>query len=598
MDDRARAAAEPLAEATLADRFDLDKSRVLLNGAQAVARLLLTQKARDRRAGSEHRRLRFRLSRLAASAASTCNSSRSPTLFAANDIHFEPGLNEELAATAIWGAQQAEMRGEGKFDGVFGLWYGKGPGVDRSRRRVPPRQSRGNLAARRRARADGRRPHRRILDHRAPVGIRLRRRDDADPVARRRAGNPRLRRARLGLEPLRRRLGRHQMPQGHGRIRRPWSTRSLDRVNAGQRRAISSCRPAASTSARPTACSTQEARLQDHKRDAVVAWLAANKINRTDHVRRRRRPKIGIITAGKPYLDVRQALDELGIDEARCNALGLRIFKLGCVWPVVPEELACLRRRPRPHHRRRGEALADRERRCAKSSMASPIRRSSSARRDESGRMAVPGKGALDPNTIARRDRRAADEISPRRRARGGVGAAQGARARSPRSSEEAARTPYFCSGCPHNRSTVVPEGARAYAGIGCHFMALFMDRATDGFTQMGGEGANWVGEARFSKRGHVFQNLGDGTYNHSGALALRWAIDAKVNVTYKILFNDAVAMTGGQRHEGGLTVPQIAAPGRRRRRASASSSSPTSPTNIRRRRAGPRASRSARATN
>src|SRR6202041_661292 len=124
---------------------------------------------------------------------------------------------------------------------------------------------------------------------------------------------------------------------------------------------------------------------------------------------------------------------------------------------------------------------------------------------------------------------------------------------------EVAGRTPYFCSGCPHNRSTVIPEGARAYAGIGCHFMAQYMDRGTDGFTQMGGEGANWVGESHFSTRGHVFQNLGDGTYNHSGALALRWAIDSKVNVTYKILFNDAVAMTGGQRHEGGLNVPQIA---------------------------------------
>ena len=124
---------------------------------------------------------------------------------------------------------------------------------------------------------------------------------------------------------------------------------------------------------------------------------------------------------------------------------------------------------------------------------------------------------------------------------------------------EAATRTPYFCSGCPHNRSTLAPEGARAYAGIGCHFMALFMDRNVEGFTQMGGEGANWVGKSPFSKRRHVFQNLGDGTYNHSGALALRWAIDAQVNITYKILFNDAVAMTGGQRHEGGLNVPQIA---------------------------------------
>ena len=125
--------------------------------------------------------------------------------------------------------------------------------------------------------------------------------------------------------------------------------------------------------------------------------------------------------------------------------------------------------------------------------------------------------------------------------------------------SDVATRTPHFCAGCPHNTSTKVPEGMRAYAGIGCHYMAQWMDRETDGFTQMGGEGANWVGESNFSTRGHVFQNLGDGTYNHSGILALRWAAATKTHVTYKILFNDAVAMTGGQRHEGGLTVDMIA---------------------------------------
>ena len=122
-----------------------------------------------------------------------------------------------------------------------------------------------------------------------------------------------------------------------------------------------------------------------------------------------------------------------------------------------------------------------------------------------------------------------------------------------------AARLPYFCSGCPHNSSTVVPEGMRAYAGIGCHYMAQWMDRSTLGYTQMGGEGANWIGEAPFSKRPHVFQNLGDGTYNHSGYMAIRAAIAAGTNITYKILFNDAVAMTGGQRNDGTLTVPQIA---------------------------------------
>src|SRR5207253_10513329 len=124
---------------------------------------------------------------------------------------------------------------------------------------------------------------------------------------------------------------------------------------------------------------------------------------------------------------------------------------------------------------------------------------------------------------------------------------------------DAAVRIPYFCSGCPHNTSTRVPDGMRAYAGIGCHFMAQWMDRSTEGFAQMGGEGANWIGEAPFSKRSHVFQNLGDGTYDHSGILALRFAVASGVNITFKVLFNDAVAMTGGQPLEGGLTVEMVA---------------------------------------
>jgi indolepyruvate ferredoxin oxidoreductase len=180
-------------------------------------------------------------------------------------------------------------------------------------------------------------------------------------------------------------------------------------------------------------------------------------------------------------------------------------------------------------------------------------------KKDEEGRWLFPVKGALDPNDIAIAIGERLMKFHPSEELAQRIAGVKRSQAALAEIKEVAARTPYFCSGCPHNRSTVVPEGARAYAGIGCHYMAQFMDRSTDGFTQMGGEGANWIGEAHFSKRNHVFQNLGDGTYNHSGALALRWSIDSKVNVTYKILFNDAVAMTGGQRHEGGLTVPQIA---------------------------------------
>jgi indolepyruvate ferredoxin oxidoreductase len=180
-------------------------------------------------------------------------------------------------------------------------------------------------------------------------------------------------------------------------------------------------------------------------------------------------------------------------------------------------------------------------------------------KKDEEGNWLFPVKGALDPNDIAIAIGERLLRYHNNDDLRGNVERLQEAQRVLALTSDVANRTPHFCSGCPHNTSTRVPEGMRAYAGIGCHYMVQWMDRQTDGFTQMGGEGANWIGENAFSNRKHVFQNLGDGTYNHSGSLALRWAIHTKTNVTYKILFNDAVAMTGGQRHEGDLTVDMIA---------------------------------------
>jgi indolepyruvate ferredoxin oxidoreductase len=302
----------------------------------------------------------------------------------------------------------------------------------------------------------------------------------------------------------------------------------------------------------------QEERLHEHKLPAVVAWLAANRLDRLITTGGAA-AKLGIVTAGKPYLDVRQALDALGLDEARCDALGLRLTKLACVWPVEPEGLKAFAAGL-------DEIVVVEEKRALIETQLREILYGVAhppvvvGKRDEAGQWLLPSKGALDPQTIAVAIGERLMRLSPDPALAAALARIKATRAALASLSEAATRTPYFCSGCPHNRSTMVPEGARAYAGIGCHFMALFMDRATEGFTQMGGEGANWIGEAHFSTRRHVFQNLGDGTYNHSGALALRWAIDAKVNLTYKILFNDAVAMTGGQRHEGGLNPPQIAA--------------------------------------
>ncbi|MGC1695087.1 MAG: indolepyruvate ferredoxin oxidoreductase family protein, partial [Pseudolabrys sp.] len=271
-----------------------------------------------------------------------------------------------------------------------------------------------------------------------------------------------------------------------------------------------------------------------------------------------RNPKIGVITTGKAYLDVRQALDELGIDEVKCNDIGLRLFKIACVWPIGRQELLDFAQGLDliivVEEKRSLIEVQVREELYGTADQPVCI-----GKKDEQGKWLFPVKGALDPNDVAiaigERLLRfgASDELAAN------VARLKAAQRALAETSDVAQRIPYFCSGCPHNTSTRVPEGSRAYAGIGCHFMSQWMERKTLGYTQMGGEGANWIGEAPFSTREHVFQNLGDGTYNHSGYLAIRAAIASGVKMTYKILFNDAVAMTGGQANEGGLNVPQIA---------------------------------------
>jgi indolepyruvate ferredoxin oxidoreductase len=289
----------------------------------------------------------------------------------------------------------------------------------------------------------------------------------------------------------------------------------------------------------------------------MLAFVRANKLNRII-TSGGREPKIGIITTGKSYLDVRQAFDELGIDEIKCNTLGIRLFKAGCAWPLSRQEL-------KEFAQGLDLIIVVEEKRSLlevqvrEELYGTPNQPLCIGKKDEAGNWLFPVKGALDPNEVAicigerllKYHRN--DEIVAR------VARLKDFQRIAAETRDVAQRIPYFCSGCPHNSSTVVPEGMRAYAGIGCHYMAQWMNRSTLGYTQMGGEGANWVGEAPFSNRRHVFQNLGDGTYNHSGYMAVRAAIASNTNITYKILFNDAVAMTGGQANDGGLTVPQVA---------------------------------------
>jgi indolepyruvate ferredoxin oxidoreductase len=543
-----------LRNVSLDDKYDLRQTQLFVTGYQALIRLCLMQKERDRRAGLNTAGFvtGYRGSPLGGL---DQQFMRAKAALERADIRFQPGLNEDLAATAVWGSQQGELRGEGRFDGVFSVWYGKGPGVDRS----------GDVF--RHANLAGTAKHGGVLalmgdDHTAESSTTAHQSefhfvDVMIPIL-----NP------AGVQEI---IDYGLYGFAMSRFCGSWvalkcmhetveSTGIVDATLERGNIVIPSdfeLPPGGLNIRLVDTILGQEARLQEGKRDAMLSFVRANKLNKTI-ISGGSNPKIGVITVGKSYLDVRQALDELGLDEVACNTLGLKIYKVGCPWPLSRADLtefaAGLDLIMVVEEKRSLIEVQVREELYGTANQPVCI-----GKKDEEGHWLFPVKGALDPNDIAvalgeRLLKRGAPETLGRR-----VAALKELQAVLTQTTEVAARTPYFCSGCPHNSSTVVPDGMRAYAGIGCHFMAQWMDRNTLGFTQMGGEGANWIGEAPFSTRPHVFQNLGDGTYNHSGYLAIRAAAAAGVNITYKILFNDAVAMTGGQANDGGLSVPQIA---------------------------------------
>ena len=536
----------------LSDRFDLTRSPVLLNGTQALVRLMLTQSARDKAAGLATAGFvtGYRGSPLGVV---DQQMSRAKAELAAANVIFKEGLNEDLAATALWGTQQAELRGEGKYDGVFGLWYGKGPGVDRS----GDAMKHANMA--------GTSPKGGVLmalgdDHTGESSTVLHQSEWALVDAYMPILNP------AGVQEI---LDYGIYGYALSRFAGVWvglktmkDTVEATAVVDGRPDRVQIVLPAFDMPEgglnirlvdTPHA---QEARMIDYKRFAAEAFGHANRLDR--RVWGKPGAKIGFIAAGKNWLDLCQALAILGIDAAEAERLGITTYKVGMTWPldmrgfhdwaedldliVVVEEkrkLIEVQAKEAIFHDRRGRRVYGWE--------------------NDRGEELFPTRAALDPVWIAEKlgailieEGRDTDAI------RAGLARLAEAR-RADNAPELATRTPYFCSGCPHNSSTKVPEGSRAYAGIGCHYMVQWMDRETVGFTHMGGEGANWIGESLFSTRDHVFQNLGDGTYNHSGVQAIRAALAAGTNITYKILFNDAVAMTGGQKNDGGLTAPQIA---------------------------------------
>ncbi len=544
-----------LAAVGLDDKYDLAKQRVLVSGTQAVVRLLLMQQARDRRQSINTAGYvtGYRGSPLGSLDQQLW---RAEKMLQPAGIVFNPGINEDIAATALWGSQQAELRGDGRFDGVFGLWYGKGPGVDRS----------GD--ALRHANLAGTSPLGGVLalmgdDHTCELSTTAHQSEYAFVDVMIPVLSP------AGVQEI---LDYGLFGYALSRYAGTWvglkcvkdtveSTATVD----GSLNRVATVIPGSfrmppgglsiRTHDSPLA---QEERLHEFKIPAVLAFLRANTPDRMV-LAGGRQPRLGVVTAGKSYLDVLQALDDLGIDEVGAANLGLRLLKVACTWPLDAQSI-------RDFAEGLETIVVVEEKRGLIESQIKEILYGTAnqpvvlGKKDEAGAWLFPSKGALDTNAIAiaigerlaakRQDERLSRRLAALRNAQEVLAGIH----------DVAERTPYFCAGCPYNTGTTVPDGARAYAGIGCHYMVQRVaDRHTEGYTQMGAEGANWIGEAPFSTRGHMFQNVGDGTYVHSGSLVVRAAVAANVNITFKVLFNDAVALTGGQKPDGDLTVEKIA---------------------------------------
>lgn len=550
-----------LREVRLEDRYLLERGEVLMTGIQALVRLPLDQRRRDARAG--HRTAGY-ITGYRGSPLGTYDLQlqRARELLAAHDIVHQPGVNEDLAATACQGTQQVALFGENRYDGVFAIWYGKGPGVDRSGDAI----RHGNLF--------GTHPLGGVLlllgdDHLCESSTTAHQSEFAMVDAMVPVLNP------AGVQEI---LEFGLYGIALSRFSGAWVSLKCvhDTVESTAVVRVDPERPAISLpedwtpppeglhirwpdhGIGPSMALAQERRLHVHKLEAARAFARANGLDRL--VTDPEPARLLVVSTGKSWLDLVAALDLLGLSFADLARMGVRLYKVGMTFPLEPTGLE---RAVRGVER---VLVVEEKRPLVEDQMRvllydHPVRPLIEGKRDRFGRPLFPSHGALSIDRIAvELGRRlveagmAGEELARRVEALERLGADEADYV------PPAQRLPWFCPGCPHNTSTRVPEGSRAVAGIGCHFMAQWMDRSTATFTQMGGEGASWLGQFPFVHREHVFQNVGDGTFYHSGSLAVRAAVAAGANITFKILYNDAVAMTGGQKMEiGNLAVPQIA---------------------------------------
>ncbi|MDD9856746.1 MAG: indolepyruvate ferredoxin oxidoreductase family protein [Gammaproteobacteria bacterium] len=541
---------------SLDDKYALDAARAYITGIEALVRLPILQHQRDVEAGLNTAGL---VSGYRGSPLGTLDLSmtRASARLTEHNIKFQPGVNEDLAATAVWGTQQAHLLPGAQYDGVFALWYGKGPGVDRSMDVIKHANAFGTtqyggvlaVAGDDHACKSSTMPHQ--SEHMF-IGADV-------PVL-----NP------AGVQDV---LDYGLYGWALSRYSGCWV--GLKAITENMDSAVSADldpsridirlpddfqEPPGGLNAQwPTTPLEQERLLHQYRIYAARAFARANRLNRV--TLDTARPRLGIVTTGKSHLDVMEALSDLGLDPATASGIGIRIYKVGMSWPLEPVAT---------HRFARGlaEILVVEEKRGILENQLTgqlynwPVaeRPVVVGERDEHGKDLVTNLGELTPAMVARaigsRIAKFYDSDAIRRR----LEFLDAKERRMTASRAALTRMPYFCSGCPHNTSTRVPDDSIGMAGIGCHYMVKWMDRNTEVFTQMGGEGASWIGMAPFTATPHVFQNIGDGTYFHSGILAIRAAVAAGVNITYKVLYNHAVAMTGGQAVDGQLTLAQLAA--------------------------------------
>lgn len=541
----AASASPALADYTLEDRYRRTSGRVYLSGSQALVRLPLMQRQRDEAAGLDTAGFISGYTGSPLGGYDTALKAAQKHLDAHNVV-FQPGLNEEMGATAVWGSQQTDLIGEAKYDGVFALWYGKGPGVDRAGDAL----KHGSYA--------GSSRHGGVLvlvgdDHGAKSSTVAHQSDHAL--------------IHFGMPYFNPATVQDYLDYGlYG-----FAVSRFSGCWIGMKCVTDTIESSASVEVSPDQApvvlpetdgsslniawgvfpAVAEQQHYQRRIPRVKAFVKANRLNRA--VVDAGGGPLGIVTTGKAHLDVMQALEEIGLDEAACKAAGIGVFKVAMPWPLEPDligefakdyERILVVEEKRPIVEQQLASLFVNNR-------ASPMLL---GKTNENGETLIPSEAELNSGMLA--------GILSQTLARLGQPVTKLPQAMAKSNSPSGSglmRMPSFCAGCPHNTSTKVPDGSVAFGGIGCHGMAMFLpERKTPTLFQMGGEGAPWIGLSPFTEKKHIFQNLGDGTYYHSGMMAIRAAIAGGVNITYKILVNDAIAMTGGQAIEGSVKVDEL----------------------------------------